>query len=42
MVKYQRGFSMLGLKEEVRLEEDLKSMKNDEFYLELCNYPTEL
>jgi hypothetical protein len=40
MVKYQRDFSMLGLKEEAQLEEeeDLKRMKNDEFYLEPCNF----
>jgi hypothetical protein len=29
---------VLGLKEEAQLEEDLKRMKNDEFYLESCDF----
>jgi hypothetical protein len=44
MVKYQRSFNVLELKEGAQLEEDkdLKSIKNDEFYLEPKNYLTQL
>jgi hypothetical protein len=39
MMKYQRDFNVLGPKEEDLLEEeDLKRMKNEEFYLEPCNF----